>query len=140
MANSSQTPEPAQFNLPEEDQCSGLSGPCSTTATVANGQLVRIKRKHVERLNASHEKIRSFFGVILEPVAALDSGLLAKYSLIPVANNNSQARNEGSLPSPSTADAHKSQAAQETLEELAKRVQVSAHWGGLVSVSLDRYE
>lgn len=51
--------------------------------------LVQIKRKHVERLTANQEKIRSFFCVELQPVSAVDSGgPLASYMVVPVPGGN----------------------------------------------------
>lgn len=126
MANSSQAPP--SNHLPEDHresspQCPGSSAACST---VASGQLVRIKRKHVERLNANHEKIRSFFAVELDPV--LDSGLLVKYRVVPVSNTH-HGRSDESVSADPDKSQTASQAAQETLEDLAKRVQVSTPVG-----------
>lgn len=99
---------------------------------------MRIKRKHVERLCANEEKIRSFFGVDLEPVVPgedqLYSASVASYKVVQVDrnsasnsnyNNNSNVRKEdtGTLASDNTQDTM----TKSNTDDLAKRVQVGSH-------------
>lgn len=95
---------------------------------------MRIKRKHVERLCANEEKIRSFFGVDLEPVVPgedqLYSASVASYKVVQVDrnsasnNNNSNVRKEdtGTSASDNTQDTM----TKSNTDDLAKRVQVGS--------------
>lgn len=82
--------------------------------------MVRIKRKHVERLCANQEKIRSFFGVQLESVSDEGSSTTtvatAPVPSVVVCYRVQHVRREDKEDGSSSN--------QESLEELAKRVQV----------------
>lgn len=80
--------------------------------------IVRIKRKHVERLCANQEKIRSFFGVQLERAEG------SSCSVSSVVNYKVSHVRKGDTTEEPQAGAT---AAQEALE-LAKRVQVKSSW------------
>lgn len=81
--------------------------------------VVRIKRKHVGRLSANEEeKIRSFFGVHLEPVRAAGDpdreelcAAVVSYKVVPVVRKEDTVTSADPAPVPSADD-------------LAKRVQV----------------
>lgn len=109
------------------------------TGQVPPSHIVRIKRKHVERLCANEEKIRSFFGVDLEPVVRvpgedhLYSASVASYKVVPVQvdrnsacnnNNNTNVRKEDT--GTSTGDNTQDTMTKSNTDDLAKRVQVGS--------------
>lgn len=86
--------------------------------------VVQVKQKHVERLCANQEKIRSFFSVELEPLRGADcSSLVASYKVVPVVNNNSVRKEDVDAPEESAVLATAA-TGHESVEDLAKRVQV----------------
>lgn len=86
--------------------------------------VVRIKRKHVERLSANEDKIRSFFGVELEPVGGSGVCPIACYKVIPVKSEDS-GRGAGDDSVAVTQQDRNSSSSCTNANDLAKRVQVS---------------
>lgn len=137
MANSSlktgevavQSQSNLQENSVQSEQGIGISGSAAS-------QIVSVKRKHVGRLSANEERIRSFFGVILEPVTGQEpcaiSNPVVLYNLVRPADapsssgvDNDRKEDTGTLSSDGGDGTVPVQQEEVLADDLAKRVQVS---------------
>lgn len=82
---------------------------------------VRIKRKHIAQLSANEEKLRSFFGVQLEPVRDDLCASVASFKVLPSVVDSCAKKDIEAVEGDSAAAQEPSNSSD---DDLAKRVQV----------------